>query len=593
MNKTFFFCLVLVLAPVAVAQEPIETQPAFEQLLEQAAAAGADSSVQIAAVDALGGAEGDQLAAAADALGVALKSDNVEIRWRAARSLGSLGQGVSATAVPALTVSLTDDDAKVRAYSAYALGEMGEAARPAAPELVKQAIDGDPLVRRAVFGALRRIKPGLDVTIPLFTKVLAEADPAAVMPVLQTLADGGPEAVPALREALKNEKAAYWATLVLADLGPVAAPAVPELVALLEDKEPVVRLQAILALGKIGPEAKAACPGLVKALENDKWESVQYAATYALATIGDKDSCEAAIRQAGLHGDDFQAVASAWALVQLNPNNEELKKKAVKLLVQALKNSNSHVRRAAARALFEIKASGEMIGPAIISALEDADPEVVSNAVRSIVALGPSIVDQVDEGLENDKLRMMTARILYRLGPDAADAVPELIEALEAAGDDKEDNDFREVAQFALGRIGAASAPAVEVLVDSLDSDDPEVQGSAIFALAKIGPGAQAALPALKEKLNSENRREKLLSAWAIMKIQTSDRKLLAPLAMPFLVEALTSDHEFVRIEAAKALGELGPLAATAVPALEEAATDSSSDVREAAAAAVAQIKGE
>jgi HEAT repeat protein len=62
--------------------------------------------------------------------------------------------------------------------------------------------------------------------------------------------------------------------------------------------------------------------------------------------------------------------------------------------------------------------------------------------------------------------------------------------------------------------------------------------------------------------------------------------------SLPILTEALKNSREFVRVEAAMTLGELGAGAASAVPALEAATSDSSAAVRSAATAAIKKIKG-
>ena len=75
-----------------------------------------------------------------------------------------------------------------------------------------------------------KIHPGPKVTVPLCVKLLEDSDPGVRMRVLNAIADAGPKAVPGLIYALNNEKAAYWACLVLREIGPAAKDAVPALV---------------------------------------------------------------------------------------------------------------------------------------------------------------------------------------------------------------------------------------------------------------------------------------------------------------------------------------------------------------------------
>ncbi len=61
--------------------------------------------------------------------------------------------------------------------------------------------------------------------------------------------------------------------------------------------------------------------------------------------------------------------------------------------------------------------------------------------------------------------------------------------------------------------------------------------------------------------------------------------------AIPLLTEALAMDRDEVQLEAAKALGDIGPEAASAVPALEKLLNDDDPAVRAAAKAAMEKIQ--
>ena len=90
-----------------------------------------------------------------------------------------------------------------------------------------------------------------------------------------TLADGLKEGGPFARG---------HAARTLGRFGPLAAEAVPALVAALEDESPVVRGAAIIALGKIGPKAKAAIPALT-AIQDDRLQPLAANAVKAISGI--------------------------------------------------------------------------------------------------------------------------------------------------------------------------------------------------------------------------------------------------------------------------------------------------------------------
>src|SRR3712207_5375447 len=86
----------------------------------------------------------------------ALKSENQQVRWRAASALGEIGAEASA-AVPALMVTLQDEDEYIRRISAYALGKIGPEASAAVPILIDALQDEDRNLRIVVAYALGKI----------------------------------------------------------------------------------------------------------------------------------------------------------------------------------------------------------------------------------------------------------------------------------------------------------------------------------------------------------------------------------------------------------------------------------------------------
>lgn len=71
----------------------------------------------------------------------------------------------------------------------------------------------------------------------------------------------------------------------ISGLGPSAAPAVPALIAALDDSEASVRFPVTVALGEIGPAASAAVPRLKKMMDEEINDEVAAAARRALRKI--------------------------------------------------------------------------------------------------------------------------------------------------------------------------------------------------------------------------------------------------------------------------------------------------------------------
>ncbi len=416
-------------------------------------------------------------------------------------------------------------------------------------------------------------------------KALEDADPSVVLPALQTLAEGGAESVPGLIEALDHPQGRYWATLVLAEMGPAAKAAVPAITKLLDDKDPEVRMQSALALAEIGPDAIDAAPALVNGLA-DKAEAVRYASAYAVGKIGATSAIPVLEKSEG-ENDPFLKMLSAWAVAKLKPEDKDATTKAAELIVAALKHDNPNVRQGAAKALLELDAPRDVVGPPLLAAMDDPNPEVQDNVYRALASLGEAILPRVTERLKDPATQEKALRVLSRMGPAAAPAVPLVVELLGNA-----DAHHRRELLFALASIGPDAAAATPALAQALSDSDEDVRVAAGFALGNIGPAASAAVEDLHKKLTAPDDVLRLVSVEALLRIQPEDAKTVAA-AIPVLVGLLKDGNtDVTRLEAAAALGDLGATAKSAVPALERAQNDESPAVREAAGDALARIRG-
>lgn len=123
----------------------------------------------------------------------------------------------------------------------------------------------------------------------------------------------------------------------------------------------------------------------------------------------------------------------------------------------------------------------------------------------------------------------------------------------------------------ALAKLGKEARPAAVPLAREAGCMEETVREWVISALESLGPPAEEELPALKELALSPDGE---VAFWAITLLGRLETKA-AP-AVPQLIEALQKSPElFVRQKAAWALGEIGPAAKEALPALEAAANSS------------------
>ena len=132
---------------------------------------------------------------------------------------------------------------------------------------------------------------------------------------------------------------------------------------------------------------------------------------------------------------------------------------------------------------------------------------------------------------------------------DAAEAVPALVNALE--------NSYEPVRRNAIYALGAIGKPAVEPLINALDSEKEAFDMEPILHICDAAHGLAA----------------------------------IGASAVAELITALSDERENVRASAAYALGEMGPVAAEAVDELTSLLTDESEEVRRHAISALGMIK--
>lgn len=531
-------------------------------------------------------------AADIDALCQALAGEDAAARAQAAKSLAAEGPEAAA-AVDALTEALADDDAKVRAYAAYALGEIGQPASVSVEALMDRMVDEDGRVRRAAMRALQAIDPPREQTRDKMLQILKTASPDVVVQLLEMIAGEGKTVVPKLRVALQDEEMCYWACVVLSDMGPEGAEALPELLCCLDHDHYEVRLNALIALGEIGQASEEGQAKALEILKNEKIDGIRYAAVFALGKIGakgDKELNRTLVELA--NGDEpILKMMSLWALARLNPEEERVVRLAAETIVQNLKSEDPQLRSGAARALAEFEAPPEIVAPQLVDALKDTDPQVVGNALDALAALGAEAVPNISRGLTNPELRHYAARVIFLMGPEGAGAVPALAEALAAAGDTPDDVQFRHEILMTLAELGPLAKDAIPALIEGLSTTDLENRALAAFALGKMGQQAREAVPALREKL-----REQLGSGnptpivWALLNIVPDDAPLKL-LAVPLLQKALSHREEFVRAEAARMLGKIGAPAAGAIEDIKKLQDDPSPMVQDAATAALEALQ--
>jgi HEAT repeat protein len=385
-----------------------------------------------------------------------------------------------------------------------------------------------------------------------------------------------------LINALKNEKVAYWACIVLRDMGPTAKAAVPALIETLKSPRPDIRREAILALGAMDAAALPAVPQIAATLGD---EHTRTAATFVLGQLGKIPAdAETKIRENVKSEDKTLATVSIWALARVHPEDKELRRETTVQLVERLKDKDQFVRVSAARALAALPPAPEITLPIMEKMLKDADATTAQYALDALASIGPKAVPRLIELLAQKEIRVQVVYVLGQIGPGAASAVDALAKLI---GD--QDENLATEAVLAIGKIGPDAKGAVPALLNSLKQENCPNAHAIIYALGRIGPNAEAAKQLLVNALKSDDNSLVLVAAWATTKIiPGTASNTTAVVAMKRCLEDKLPE---TRRGAAEGLAELGPAARDAVPALKKVLNDESKTVREAAAKALKAIE--
>ena len=276
---------------------------------------------------------------------------------------------------------------------------------------------------------------------------------------------------------------------------------------------------------------------------------------------------------------------------------------AVPALVEALGDPEPRVREAAAQALAHLRSDRGRCGRALVKHADKLDPGVLFAALRRLKPRDEEVFRFCVASLrsKDPSRRADAVRTLGVLAPYADDRLrAEAVKALLAVLKE------RSIPASLIGEVldsvrppGDAERAKVAALAAEVADKNPAVRFRAIDGLAKLGPRSQAAVPALEKSLKDPSAKLRYAAAVALAGI---DEEAAVKYALPVLVEALKYREVFpgdedpedvgyrVRRPAAAALGRLGPPAATALPALNEALKDKDGEVRKNAAAALKEI---
>jgi HEAT repeat protein len=342
--------------------------------------------------------------------------------------------------VPKIIAALESDKKTVRLQAATALGNHGTGAREAAPALL--------------------------------TLMQRERDPQVAFQAVQALTQIGAHAQ--LRELLKHPDLPIRMQAVsgLGIIGPPAKKAIPDLLRLLRDEQPMMRCLAAGALAEIGLQTEDETRQVI-ALLADADPDVRPFALYAVMNLG-PNSVPGLETMLSDKEPAWVRVASLQALA----NQGGAAKATVPTLTKMLNDPSAAIRAQTAATLAAIGSDAKEALPAILDRLMDKNARVQAQAFNAAVAVG-----QADRRALLDGLKAANAKgrwnAPFPLSGKAA--VPGLIKDLE-----NQDAGKRIAAALALARMGQDAETAIPALIHMAKDENGQVRSAAQQALVKL-----------------------------------------------------------------------------------------------------------
>jgi HEAT repeat protein len=497
-----------------------------------------------------------------------LSSTNEQLQMAGRQGLQMMGSD----AVPALIPMLKNNDTRVRMEVLTILASHGSAGSDSVGQLIELVKGSDKTVRNRALG--------------LLTQMGAEAAPAA------------PELVKLIADSATTSADVSLMVRLLGQIGPPAKAAVPELKKLLDHQQTIVKADAAEALLRIDPESKKQGVAVLMELLRQKQAGLNL-----IAASG-------ALLQNGVPVNELFPLLQQY--VKVHPGNKQALvatlvsgpqplKEAAPILRELTKDANGSVRNEAVLALARVDGQDKDVVTELRAMLGQASFPWRDRAVAALGALGPSAKDALPQLME-----------LWRAPSTTPDAQARYADAILAVDKEKGKSVLEALRsqaragpayqRFAVLRVLAKhDAKNPELLRDLLElshDQTPYYAGMAFDVMGELGPQARSAASELRAAVKDANVIKRAKAAAALWKIEGKSDELI-----PVLTAALSERdpnppgayyngvQRTGAIAAAAALGDIGPAARDALPALRQAMKLGNLPLKQSAVAAIARIE--
>ncbi len=345
--------------------------------------------------------------------------------------------------------------------------------------------------------------------------------------------------------------------------GADAKPTIPELVASLRSDDTSIRQKAVYALWQRRDEAADAAPALAVAIR-DRDDYVRTTAAKTLPYVVSGSAESVADLDLALRDERVDVrIAAAKGLASVGP----AMRGALTTILGALDDEDTQVRTGAAGALAWLGPDdADEVMPALRAALDSEDAGVRQWVMNAVFTLDvPEGVTIAGECLDDPSplVRDRALAIIASSGPDPA--VP-LERILLQVGDGQWS--IRSAALKSLAAYPGSAERLVPVLLWSAGDDHGWVRAAAIGTLQSLGQLDARAVPVLRATLGDKE----VITRFAALTATRSLGDDAAPLIDALRAQLLAATNKLERSEVARTLGDLGGVAAGAVPELTKLA---------------------
>jgi len=504
---------------------------------------------------------------------VMLETSDNETRSRVLSQLKSHHAGQPGVA-EGISELLRHEDENVRLAAANALRDMGPAAAPAVEALV-QAMHDESVSYSALLAVTRLGVCSTDVLDAIET--LRWEYPELVEQALIVLG----AADRAMNGALWTSALSERHGIPVGRVEGLGFLVVPQLMRMLSDAEPKVRVQAEGQLARLGDDAHIARGLLARIAKGDPDASVRAGAFSTMERIGGLDRGMVLELQRQLDRGD--AEANGWNVATLIRYHALSPKYAPDVVREIAHPSEYHVDTTAY--FSDVAEKAAPVVPDLIALLASADKDVVRGAADALRAVGPAassatpVLERLAAGsVDPSGPSSIAAQALARI--EGAESLPFLLSLLEST------SDVTRWAAFAgLRELGPQLGPAIPRLIELIDASQPMAPDRALNALLSAGPALAPYSENIAALLDSADRAKRIGGLTLLASMGDA--------AAPYsgrIIECAADADASVRAAAAGTIGALSLASDAALEALVRLIADPSPQACESAALSITHL---